>query len=57
MYFIGNHYLFHTDHGYASQSETIVIFVDGTSLTLVPGSLVSYIGEDFVMYFGHQMLF
>ena len=57
MYFIGSHDLFHLEHGYARLRETIVIFADGTSWTLVPGSLVSYIGEDFVMYFIHQMLF
>jgi hypothetical protein len=57
MYFIGNHDLFHPEHGYALLRETIFIFADGTSRTLVSGSLASYIGEDFVMYFGHQILF
>jgi hypothetical protein len=57
VYLIGIHDLFHPEHGYARLGETIVIFADGTSRTLVPGSLASYIGEDFVMYFGHQMLF
>jgi hypothetical protein len=57
VYLIGNHDLFHPEHGYARLGETIVIFADGTSQTLVLGSLASYIGEDFVMYFSHQMLF
>ena len=57
MYFIGIHDLFQREHGYALLRETIVVFADGTSRTLVLGSLTSYIGEDFVMYFGHQMLF
>ena len=46
MYLIGNHDLFNLEHGYAGLKDTIVIFVDGTSRTLVPGSLASYIGED-----------
>jgi hypothetical protein len=57
VYLIENHDLFHHDHGYARLKETIVIFVDDTSRTLVLGSLVSYIGEYFVIYFGHHMLF
>jgi hypothetical protein len=57
VYLIGSHDLFHPEHGHARLEETIVIFTDGTSRTLVPGSLASYIGEDFVMYCGHQMLF
>jgi hypothetical protein len=57
VYLIGSHDLFHPEHGYARLGETIVIFADGTSQILVPGSLAPYIGEDFVMYFGHQMLF
>ena len=56
VYLIGKHDLFHLDNGYSHPEETIVIFADGTSRTLVPGSLASYIGEDFVMYFGHQIL-
>ena len=56
VYLIGNHDWFHLEYGYACLSETIVIFADGTIQTLVPSSLTSYIGEDFVMYFGHQIL-
>jgi hypothetical protein len=57
MYFIGIHDLFHPKHGYSCLEETIVIFEDGTSQTLVLGSLGTYIVEDFVMCFGHQMIF
>jgi hypothetical protein len=46
MYLIGSHDLFHPEHGYACLRETIVIFADDTSRTLVSGSLTSYIGED-----------
>ena len=46
MYLIGIHDLFHPKHGYARLGETIIIFVDGTSRTLVMGSLTSYVGED-----------
>jgi hypothetical protein len=56
VYLIGIHDLFHPKHGYARLDETIFIFADGTFRTLVPGSLASYVGEDFVMYFGHEML-
>jgi hypothetical protein len=52
--FIGSHDLFHPEHGYAHLGETIVIFADGTSQNLVSGSLISYIGEDFIMYFIHK---
>ena len=45
--------LIYPEHGYARLGETIIIFADGTSRTLVQGSLASYIGEYFVMYFGH----
>jgi hypothetical protein len=57
VYLIGSHDLFHPEHGYARLRETIVI------LQMAPPELwsrahsISYIGEDFVMYFGHQMLF
>jgi hypothetical protein len=57
VYFIGNHDLFHPGHGYSRLGEKVVIFAYGTSQTMGPGSLVSYIGEYFVMYFGHNMLF
>jgi hypothetical protein len=57
VYVIGSHDLFYLEHGYARLGETIVIFTDDTSRTLVPGSLDSYVGEYFVMYFGHQMIF
>jgi hypothetical protein len=46
VYLIGSHDLFHPEHGYARLGETIIIFADGTSRTLVPGSLASYVGED-----------
>jgi hypothetical protein len=43
--------------GMPAFGETIVVFADGTSQTLVLGSLASYVGEYFVMYFSHQILF
>jgi hypothetical protein len=49
--------MIYPEYGYACLGETIVIFADGSSRTLVPGSLAPYIGEDFVMYFGHHMFF
>jgi hypothetical protein len=57
VYLIGDHDLFHPEHEYALVLETIVIFAYGTSRTSVLGSLASHIGEDFVMYFIHQMIF
>jgi hypothetical protein len=51
VYLIGNHDLFHPEHGYACLRETIVVFADGTSRTLVLGSLILYIGEDFCNVF------
>jgi hypothetical protein len=57
MYLIGSHDLFRPKHGYARLGETSVIFAVLTSRTLVPDSLSSYIGEAFVMYFSHYMLF
>jgi hypothetical protein len=45
VYLIGNHDLFHPEHGYARFGETIIIFADDTSRTLVSSSLASYVGE------------
>jgi hypothetical protein len=47
VYLIGNHDFFHPEHGYSFLGETIIIFVDGTSRTLVLGSLTSYVGNVF----------
>jgi hypothetical protein len=47
VHLIDNHDFFHPEHGYAFLGETIIIFADGTSRTLVPISLTSYIGNVF----------
>jgi hypothetical protein len=57
MYLVNIDDSFHPKHGYARLGETIVIFADGTSRTLVLDSLVPYVGEYFVIYFGNQILF
>jgi hypothetical protein len=57
MYLIGSDDFFHPEHGYICLGETIFI------LQMEPPELWSrthsflYIGEDFVMHFGHHMLF
>jgi hypothetical protein len=57
MYLIGNHDLVHPKHGYSCLRETIVV------LQIAPPELWSRahsilcIGEDVVMYFGHQLHF
>jgi hypothetical protein len=57
VYLIGIHDSVHPEHGYARLRETIVV------LKMAPPELWSRahsilcIGEDVVIYFGHQFLF
>jgi hypothetical protein len=57
MYLIVKHDLVYTEHGYAHLGETIVFLQMAPPELWSRAHLISYIGEDIVMYSSHQLLF
>jgi hypothetical protein len=57
MYLIGIHDSVHPEYGYAHLGETIYVFQMEPPEFWSRAHLILCIGEDVVMYFGHQFLF